>query len=145
MGRTPAHAGDRELPNQDGTFEPGGVQLARRDEDTGRHGKFMAGPLLRQVRWGELCEVVTDEATRPILRASSARTYPLHPGYQASLPFTGLQRVGLHQVLQVVEVALRLPLAHAHDERLGELEEAARLPLDGRVDSRAAFDRLEGH
>jgi hypothetical protein len=93
---------------------------------------------------GERCEVVTDEATRPLPRASAAWIYPLtgRPGF---LTITRLQRVGLHQVLQVVEIALRLPLGHAHDEWLGEFEEAGRLPLDGRVDSRAAFDRLEGH
>jgi hypothetical protein len=56
-----------------------------------------------------------------------------------------LQRVGFHQVLQVVEIALKLPLGNAHDERLGELEEAAWLRLDGEVDSGVAVNLGQGH
>jgi len=55
-----------------------------------------------------------------------------------------LQRVRVHEVAEVVEVALELTLGHRHDERLGQFEEAAGLCLHDLTDSRAASDCLEG-
>ena len=41
------------------------------------------------------------------------------------------ERVCFHEVPEVVEIVLELSLRHLHHEWLGELEEPARLPLDG--------------
>src|SRR5262245_48286341 len=58
---------------------------------------------------------------------------------------TRSQRVGVHQVLQIGEIGFKPSLDRAHQERLGQLEKAARFPYECSRDPSAAFSRLEGH
>src|SRR5260370_19721349 len=72
--------------------------------------------------------------------------WPTHMNLQR-LPggITRSESVGFHQVLQIGEIGLILSLEHAHQERLRQLEEAARFPDQGERDPCAALTALEGH